>query len=97
MEQGIPAPPPEKVQADEDYAKWVRVVVKFTVAGKDLVMLFVGKTLGYTNQLIGKVFGAVSEFSIYSYLARCSGVCKLNAGGGAVLVHCPHQTAPLRP
>ena len=43
MEQDIPAPPPENVQAVEDYAKWVHVVLKFTVAGKDSVKLFVGK------------------------------------------------------
>ena len=43
MEQDIPAPPPENVQAVEDYAKWVHVVLKFTVAGTDLVMLYVGK------------------------------------------------------
>ena len=42
MEQDIPAPPAENVQ-EEDYAKWVHVVLKFTVAGTDLVMLYVGK------------------------------------------------------
>ena len=25
------------------------------------------------------------------------GICKLDSGGGAVLQHCPHRTAPLRP
>ena len=67
MELDIPAPPPEKELAVEDYAEGVYVVVKFTVAGKDSVKLFVGKTLGYVDGLIDIKFLKQCQNSPYIY------------------------------